>query len=77
MDAIPGCDPAETVVARRRAEELEWVEMICKSRLAEIHQQLRDLSLQNALWTDAECAELTRLSHLADDLATGLERFGR
>jgi len=70
-------DPAETVVARRRVEELEWIEMICKSRLAEVHMQLRGMSLQNALWTDAECAELVRLSHLADDLATGLAGFGR
>ena len=70
-------DPAETVVARRRAEELEWVEMICKSRLAEVHMNLRSLSMMNALWTDAEVAELVRLSHLADDLATGLGKFGR
>ena len=69
-------DPAETVVARRRAEELEWVEFR-RSRLTEVHMQLRDLSLQNALWTDAEVAELVRLSHLADDLATGLAGFGR
>ena len=69
-------DPAETGVGLKRTSDLAWIE-ICRSKMRYAHMQLRDLSLQNALWTDAECAELTRLSHLADDLATGLGRFGR